>query len=36
MANETREGAPRPDDAALLRGALTALPIAIVVRTAAG
>ncbi len=36
MANETREGAPRPDDAALLRGALTALPIAIEVRTTAG
>jgi diguanylate cyclase (GGDEF)-like protein len=36
MANDTRDGASRPDDAALLRGALTALPIAIEVRTAAG
>jgi diguanylate cyclase (GGDEF)-like protein len=36
MANDTRDGTPRPDDAALLRGALTALPIAIEVRAASG
>ncbi|THD47815.1 MAG: EAL domain-containing protein [Bradyrhizobium sp.] len=36
MANETRDDAPRPDDGALLRGALTALPIAVEVRSAAG
>jgi diguanylate cyclase (GGDEF)-like protein len=36
MANETSENALRPDAATLLRGALTALPIAIEVRAASG
>jgi diguanylate cyclase (GGDEF)-like protein len=36
MANETSDDADRPDAAALLRGALTALPVAIEVRAASG